>query len=236
MTIRAVFFDFGGVLSTRPLVGLRAFETEMGYPHRAMLDMIFHSGSESVRPGEPAEDDWDLLEKGRVELSEFIARIVARSEAVLGQAWSPGFFGELFDRYMTVAGITGVHWALVHRARSLRTEGYRTAIVTNQIRAWAPWRSFVPVGEFDAVVDSCEVGLRKPEPAIYELACRLVDVEPADAVMLDDSLRNVEGARRAGLQAILVANPALALIELDQLLSDRAGRASTVAVTHRPMW
>ena len=78
----------------------------------------------------------------------------------------------------------------------------------------------LPVDElFDVVVDSTEVGMRKPNPAIYHHALDLLDdVPPGQAVFLDDSPGNVEGARRAGLHAIHVETPDQALAELDALL------------------
>jgi putative hydrolase of the HAD superfamily len=83
------------------------------------------------------------------------------------------------------------------------------------------WRSLVPVDElFDAVVDSSEVGMRKPNPAIYHHALeQLGGIAPEHAVFLDDSPGNVEGARRAGLQGILVTDPLDAVAELDALLA-----------------
>lgn len=70
------------------------------------------------------------------------------------------------------------------------------------------------------IVDSSDVGVRKPDPAIFAVALeRLGGVAPAAAVFLDDAPGNVDGARRAGLHAILVDDQAAALDELDRLLA-----------------
>ena len=116
-----------------------------------------------------------------------------------------------------------VHDVVVERVRGLRAAGYRTGLVTNNVKeASAQWRVLVPVDElFEVVVDSSEVGMRKPNPAIYLHALELLGgVQPEAAVFLDDAPGNVAGARRAGLHAILVdaAAPAGALAELDSLL------------------
>jgi len=89
--------------------------------------------------------------------------------------------------------------------------------------ASASWRSLVPVDElFEVVVDSSEVGMRKPNPAIFRHALeRLGGVDPGQAVFLDDAPGNVAGAERAGLSAILFTDPDLALAELDALLTLR---------------
>jgi putative hydrolase of the HAD superfamily len=117
---------------------------------------------------------------------------------------------------------------MVEVVRRLRSDGYRTALVTNNVREFGDtWRAMVPLAElFDVVVDSCEVGMRKPNPAIYHHAlAALGDVAPERAVFLDDAPGNVDGARRAGLAAILVDDPDEAIEALWELLED--GRAPT---------
>ena len=84
------------------------------------------------------------------------------------------------------------------------------------------WRSLVPIDElFDVVIDSSEVGMRKPSRAIYELTLeRLGGVAPDEAVFLDDVASNVEGAQAAGLHGIVVDDPPnRAIDELDELLA-----------------
>ncbi|HVW32235.1 MAG TPA: HAD-IA family hydrolase, partial [Acidimicrobiia bacterium] len=75
---------------------------------------------------------------------------------------------------------------------------------------------------FDRLVDSCAVGLRKPDPAIFRLTCERLGVAPEAAVFLDDTRRHVETARTVGLQAILVRDPWDALAELDSILESAA--------------
>ena len=112
----------------------------------------------------------------------------------------------------------------------LRAEGYKTGLVTNNVKeASGQWRAIVPVEDlFDAIVDSSEVGMRKPNPAIFLHALDLLGgVAPASAVFLDDAPGNVAGARRAGLHAILVdpADRAGAIDELDELLAAGGDRS-----------
>ena len=127
-----------------------------------------------------------------------------------------------FAPLQAMLGEMTIHDDIVERARQLRAEGYRVGLITNNVReASAAWRALVPVDElFEVVVDSSEVGMRKPNPAIYHHALALLgDVAPEQAVFLDDSPGNVAGARRAGLHAIHVVTPAQALAELDELLA-----------------
>ncbi|MDQ1490251.1 MAG: soluble epoxide hydrolase / lipid-phosphate phosphatase, partial [Actinomycetota bacterium] len=79
-----------------------------------------------------------------------------------------------------------------------------------------------PLDLFDLIVDSCDVGLRKPDPAIFRLTCERLGVTPGAAVFLDDTRRHVETARSIGLHAILVRDPLAALAELDAILEAAA--------------
>jgi putative hydrolase of the HAD superfamily len=112
---------------------------------------------------------------------------------------------------------------MIHRIRELRAEGYRTAILTNNVREWGRyWKGSIPLELFDVVVDSCDVGLRKPDPSIFRLTCRRLGVVPEAAVFLDDTRNHVEAARQVGLHAILVRDPRDALAELDAILETAA--------------
>ena len=124
-----------------------------------------------------------------------------------------------------MAGMLGeleVYDVMVDAARTLRADGYRTSLLTNNIAEGRDsWRPLLPLDElFDDIVDSCEVGMRKPNPAIFRLALdRLGGIDPARAIMLDDHPGNCAGARLAGLTAILVEDPVVAVDELQSLLT-----------------
>ena len=110
----------------------------------------------------------------------------------------------------------------IDRTRQLRVDGYRTALVTNNIHEFREfWRPMVPLDElFDVVIDSSEVGMRKPDPRIYELALtELGDIDPGAACSSTTTSGNVEAARRVGMFGIVVeTDPTGALAELDRLL------------------
>lgn len=216
--IEAVIFDYGGVLSTTPFVGIAEYERKMGYPERSLSQLLFGKGASPQGPTEEPDHDWHLLETGRLTLDEFHIRLVDRSEAALGQQLDLGDYAQ----FLRELGV-GIHWMMVHRVRELRVDGYRTAILTNNVREWGNyWKGSIPMDLFDEIVDSCDVGLRKPDPAIYRLTCERLKVAPEAAVFLDDTRRHVEGARNVGLQAILVRDPWVALAELDAILEATA--------------
>jgi epoxide hydrolase-like predicted phosphatase len=157
---------------------------------------------------------WHRLERGEIALREYGAELMIR-------AMERGIdldFGRLrgFNDRITVNTV------VVDEVRRLRERGYRTALVTNNVREMADgWRTLLPVDElFDVVVDSSSVGARKPNPKIFAIALdRLGGVAPSAAVFLDDAPGNVSGARQAGLHAILVDDVDNALRELEALLA-----------------
>jgi putative hydrolase of the HAD superfamily len=113
---------------------------------------------------------------------------------------------------------------VLDRVVDLRRRGYRTAVVTNNFNEIiALWRARVDLdGLFDTVVDSCRVGVRKPDAAIYRLTLeRLGGVAPEEAVLLDDFEANLAGARAIGMHGVFVgADTGAALAELERLLDE----------------
>ncbi|MGH9000785.1 MAG: HAD family hydrolase [Acidimicrobiia bacterium] len=242
---RAVIFDYGGVLTGDPFGGMADFETEMGYPEGSLLRLLFgrprryeeadtagtgpnagRNGSATLGRARTAYEksldaapgtipDWHLLETGKLSLADFHRRLVERSADHLGAPLAADFF----DRFLATLALA-VNWTVIHRIRELRADGYRTAILTNNIKEWREvWKASIPMDLFDVVIDSSEVGLRKPEPAIFELTCERLGVDPAAAVFLDDSPRHVAAAEAAGLTGIVVTDPTSALAALDEILA-----------------
>ena len=87
--------------------------------------------------------------------------------------------------------------------RELRDRGYRMAILTNNVREWEElWRAKLPVDEiFELVVDSAWVGMRKPDPAIYQLTIERLGGarRRSECLFVDDNELNVEAARELGM-------------------------------------
>jgi epoxide hydrolase-like predicted phosphatase len=167
----------------------------------------------------PYDDDtdhgWHRFERGEISAAEYGLDLLERATAA-GVEIDFGALNGVMDRLV-------VHDVVVDRVRALREEGYRTGLVTNNVKeAAGQWRALVRVEElFEVVVDSSEVGMRKPNPAIFLHALELLGgVEPSAAVFLDDAAGNVLGAQRAGLHAILVdaTDPVPALEALDVIL------------------
>ncbi|MFP5257096.1 MAG: HAD family hydrolase [Acidimicrobiia bacterium] len=197
--ITAVLFDFAGVLTSSPWGAMAA-------AGGGDLELLIGSYDED------GDHPWHRVERGELSIADWVAEVTAEADR-RGAAVD-------FSVLQQLLGEMTVHEQVVERIRELRAEGYRTALITNNVReASGTWRALIPLDElFDVVVDSCEVGMRKPNPAIFRHALDLLGSSPEEAVFLDDHPGNVAGAEVAGVAGIHVADPDEALAALDHLL------------------
>jgi putative hydrolase of the HAD superfamily len=232
--VEAVIWDYGGVISSPLFRGIGRFEADMGYPQGSVLELIFGEGTYVVGDGggDPCDGaaeaasavthDWHRLEIGEIALDEYFAGVIARAPAVLGREIDLDAYRR-FTRDMPL----GIHWPVVHRIRRLRQDGLKVALLTNNVKEFgSAWRSTFPVDElFEVVVDSSEVGMRKPDARIYLLTCERLGVAPRASVFVDDNRDNVEAARALGIEAIHFGDEPLAAIsELDAIIERRQRR------------
>lgn len=210
-SVEAVLWDFGGVFLPSPFTHIRSFADELGVPGHELERLVFGSyDSDGDHP-------WHRLERGELSFDECNTELMAAAAAE-GVAVDPI---ELLMR-MGDGGTRILRDEVVAVAQRIRADGYRTAIITNNIREFRDgWRALVDVDTIsELVIDSSEVGIRKPDPAIYRLALeRLGGIEPERSVFLDDAPGNVRAAEDLGMHAILVGDdPAPALAELEEVL------------------
>lgn len=190
----AVLFDFGGVFTASPFEILRAAADGFGVAPEVILRACFGSYDED------SDHPWHRLERGEVTAEDAMAGIAALASDS----------GHAFDPIAILRSGMGaenpIREDVVAVAREVRLRGLKTAVVTNNVKEFSrTWRRLLPLDElFDVVVDSCEEGIRKPDPRIFERALDRLDVTPARAVFLDDAPGNVAAARRLGLHAIHV--------------------------------
>jgi epoxide hydrolase-like predicted phosphatase len=188
MPIRSVVFDIGGVLER-----VDDFEAVLGVAWRERLGM----SPEEFRAALAAIDPDDLSETGLMNEAEWATRCAVSLR--LSPAQTDKFRADVWDWYCGE-----LDEELMAFAASLRPR-VRTAIVSNSAdgarREELARYAFDEV--FDPIIYSHEVGLAKPDPAIFELVCSRLGVPPAETVFVDDVPGHCEAARQAGMRAIL---------------------------------
>lgn len=198
--IEAVVFDYGGVLSVSPFGRMAEWERALDLAPGTIADLMGYGlDVAEPEPGAPYSNKWHLLEIGAIGIDEYADWVFERSAAV---------FGEPVDLRTVVGGgfsSMGILWPMVHEVQRLHRLGYRLAVCTNNIAAFRDtWQAQLPIRLFDVVVDSSEEGVRKPDPAIYELTAERLGVELAACAFLDDHPANIAAAHALGMHAICV--------------------------------
>ncbi len=165
--------------------------------------------------GADTDHPWHRAERGELDIS------TCRDEIrELGAACGEKI--DLFKLLKYLGGDGGVRESMVACVRRLREAGYKAAIVTNNIAEGREfWRPMIPLDElFDIVIDSSEVGVRKPDPRIFELALQQLGVAAENAVFLDDFEGHVRGAEAVGMIGVLVeSDPTAAIDRVDSLIA-----------------
>jgi putative hydrolase of the HAD superfamily len=195
-------FDFGGVISSSPFEEFGRLETEHGLPPGFIR---------SVNATNPHDNAWARLERGELGVEAF------------GPEWAKEarVRGHEIDGRLVLERLGGaIRPQMVAAIKTCRTT-YRTACLTNNF-AVAESAVSAEVAAvfalFDAVLESRVLGVRKPDPRFYELACARVGVKPEEAVFLDDLGINLKPARALGMHTIKVTDPDQALRELERVL------------------
>lgn len=208
--VEAVLFDFGGVFTGSPALAVEEVGREIGVEGERLIEILF--GPLDFDSDHP----WHRLERAELSLAQ------AR-EDVMRFAAEQGATVDPFQVFARIAVKRTTHASLADRVRTLRSDGYRTGLITNNVAEFSQgWRSLLPVDElFEVVVDSSEVGMRKPSPEIYRLALeQLGGIAPERSVFLDDFLGNVRGAKKIGMHGIHVGpDPLETIRNLDAFLS-----------------
>ena len=209
--IRAAFFDFGGVILSSPFEAFNGFEERTGLPR----DFI-----RTVNATNPDGNAWARFERSEVAFDEFCDLFEAECHAL-------GHTVAARELMPLLAG--DIRPTMVEAVRRCR-ERLVTACLTNN---WVSFDDFpadaraggrdAALEHFDHVIESSKVGVRKPDPRFYELACETSGVEPAEVVFLDDLGVNLKPAAAMGMTTIKVVDPAEALAALEQAVGFPVG-------------
>jgi epoxide hydrolase-like predicted phosphatase len=200
MTIRAVYFDLGGVIVRTEFQAPRQHLAErFGMEYDDLVKLVFDSETaiQATIGLVSEEDHWAALTR-RLHLPG------SETQAIRDEF----FAGDVIDLH------------LLDFMRGLRKQ-VKVGLISNAWSGLRPWivdKKFADA--FDALVISAEVQVAKPDARIYQIALEKLAIAPAEAVFLDDFPANVAGARAVGMQAIHFVRPAQALDELNQILTD----------------
>ena len=201
MEIRAVMFDFGGVISTSPFEAFARLEAEHGLPSGFIR---------TVNATNPDDNAWARLERNEIGIDVFGAQWAGEARAL----------GHEVDGRLVLERLAGeIRPQMVAAIKTCRTT-YKTACLTNNFSSQAAAVSdqvAAVYALFDAVLESRVLGVRKPDPRFYEVACATLGVEPEESVFLDDLGVNLKPARALGMHTIKVADPGQALAELEHV-------------------
>jgi putative hydrolase of the HAD superfamily len=201
-THSALIVDFGGVLTTNIWDAFAKFCEAEGLDADA-VKKLFRSDPEAMKLLRG-------LETGELDEAAFEPRFAGLLEIDDHE----GLIGRLF-------GSLGPDEAMVGAVRASRAAGVKTGLISNSWGLGIYERA--PVDLFDEAIISGDVGLHKPQPEIYRLACERLGVQPADCVFVDDLRENVAGAEAVGMTAILHRDSTDTVAQLEKQLGVSLG-------------
>jgi putative hydrolase of the HAD superfamily len=207
--IRAVLWDFGGVLTESPFDAFRRFEQERGLP------TDFLRGLNATNPDHNA---WAQLERGELTLAQFDVAFAEEAHAaghrIAGSEVVSLLYGAVRPEMVQALRRCGDHYMTACLTNNINT-GVGHGLPVSDERAAEVGRILTL---FDVVIESSKVGVRKPEPGFYRMALDTLNIEAAEAVYLDDLGVNLKPARAMGMTTIKVESVKQALADLERAL------------------
>jgi epoxide hydrolase-like predicted phosphatase len=197
--VRGLLVDFGGVLTTNVFDSFRAFGEAEGLDPQAV--------KRAFREDPEALSLLRELERGDIAVEEFEPRFGER----IGVADTDGLVGRLF-------GGVGPDERMVEAVRRARAAGVHTGLISNSWGEGLSYDTSMLEELFDGIVISGDVGMHKPEPEIFLLGARRIDVPAGECVFVDDLRENCAGAEAGGMTAILHRGADSTLPRLEELL------------------
>lgn len=205
---RAAVFDFGGVVTTPIADAFAGVDRAAGVEPGTVLRLMREARDR-------ADDAFHRLETGALSEHDFYAGLRLKIEQIAGRtvAWPADALGV---RRLLLGSLRRNDQMLAAIERIARH--YPVGMLTNNVREWSAWRDHYPMELFRVVVDSSDVGMRKPDPAIYRLTCERMGVDPSVTVFVDDLEENVEGANAVGMRGVVFTTTQETIGALRELL------------------
>ncbi len=214
--VEAAVFDLGGVFLAGGVESVQAFGDRHGLTADAWRTIrrdLFHD----------EQGIWSVVERGHATFADFVTRLrklALEHGCDISEADARNFMGNTGS-----SATERLRTEIVDAAARLHAR-MPTALLTNNIPEWRDgWRAMIDVdGLFDVVVDSSEVGMRKPEPEIYELTRAKLGLPHTAIFFLDDLGVNLKSARALGWQTLRYDDTTRVLSVLDALAAGRPER------------
>lgn len=206
-----VIFDFGGVITSSPFEAFARFEAERGLPDGTIR---------GLNATNPDDNAWARFERAEILPAEFDVQFSREAQAA----------GHAISGKDVLALLSGeIRPAMVAMLDQLKADGYIIGCITNNVpsgkgagMAGTPEKAAVIaaiMARFDHVIESSKIGIRKPDPRIYQMMCDRLGTAPAQCIYLDDLGVNCKPAAALGMLAIKVTGEAQALGDLDAALA-----------------
>lgn len=211
MGIKAILWDFGGVITSSPFEAFSRFEQTHGLPR----DFI-----RTINATNPDDNAWARFEANRIDLEtfdrEFAAESAAAGHKVPGRTVLELLGGDVRPRMLEVLRTCRPRYRLVCLTNNMNT-GHGPGIWGSPERCAAVDAAMTL---FHEVIESSKVGMRKPDPRIYALACERMAAAPGEVVYLDDLGINLKPAKAMGMHTIKVVSEAQAIADLSAVLGE----------------
>tara|TARA_B100000959_G_scaffold150043_1_gene157420 strand:+ start:24773 stop:25429 length:657 start_codon:yes stop_codon:yes gene_type:complete len=208
--IKAVFWDFGGVITSSPFEAFNKYEEENNLPSNFLR---------KVNSTNPDDNAWAKLERSKVNLDEFDLLFEKETKdlgyAIKGKEVIALLQGKVRPEMVkALQNIKGklIQACLTNNIQSLKEETFDNGNVS------VAGKNDEIMELFDFVIESSKVNVRKPDPAFYKMACEKAEIEPSEAVFLDDLGINLKPAKQLGMETIKVIDSIDALNELQKLI------------------
>jgi|TARA_B110000116_G_scaffold207525_1_gene182907 putative hydrolase of the HAD superfamily len=207
--IKAVFWDFGGVITSSPFESFNRFEVQNHLPENFLR---------SVNSTNPDNNAWAKLEKSEVNIEEFNDLFLDESRTL----------GHPVPGREVIALLKGeVRPEMINALKSINNRLIQGCLTNNVQAMDKEFEGNISTSGkhddimklFDFVIESSKVNVRKPDPKFYLLACKRANIEPSEAIFLDDLGINLKPAKELGMITIKVIDPVIALKELESHLS-----------------
>ena len=208
--IKAVFWDFGGVITSSPFDSFNTFEESQNLPK----DII-----RTINSTNPDNNAWAKLERSEIDQEEFDSLFEFESQefgfSIRGKEVLTLLKGQI--RPEMVKALRKIKNKLVQGCLTNNIQSNDNQEIQKENTSISRAHQEV-MGLFYFVFESSKENVRKPEPRFYELACDRGKVKPSEVIFLDDLGINLKPARVLGMQTIKVVKADLALRELQNLI------------------